>query len=102
MLHQVNGGQRVGGGHVWPCLQHGSHSSLGLREVVSPAGSLKWRARVVPVRARVPQTASTILRYAFSGNALTVVVRTLPIAPTLRAKVTAVASSVNWEMATRS
>ena len=76
-------------------------SSVWLRWSL-PAGSLKRWACIVPVRPRVPQTASTILRYAFSGNALTVVVRTLPSAPSLRTKVAAVASSGNSEMETKS
>ncbi len=58
--------------------------------------------RRLVARAGVPQTASTILRYASSWNALRVVVRTLPSAPSLRTNVAAVGSSGNWEMATRS
>ncbi len=39
MPHQVNGSQRVGGGHVWPCPLDSPNGTLGLGEVV-PAGSL--------------------------------------------------------------
>ncbi len=37
--HQVNGGQRVGGGHVRPCLLDGPNRKLGLGQVI-PTGCL--------------------------------------------------------------
>ncbi len=39
MPRQVNGSQRVGGGHVWPCPLDSPNGKPGLDEVV-PAGSL--------------------------------------------------------------
>ena len=34
MPHQVNGSQRVGGGHVWPCPLDSLDGKLGLAHVV--------------------------------------------------------------------
>ncbi len=78
-------------------------SMASARAAASIDASSPWGyTRRLVARAGVLQTASTILRYSFSWNALTLVVRTLPSAPILRTKVAAVASSGNWEMATRS
>ena len=78
-------------------------SMASARTATSIDASSPWCfTRRLVARAGAPQTASTIFRYSFSWNALTLVVRTLPSAPILRTKVAAVASSGNWEMATRS
>ena len=34
MPHQVNGSQRVGGGHVWPCPLDSPNGKLGLAQVI--------------------------------------------------------------------
>ena len=39
MLHQVDGSERVGGGHVWPCLLDNLNGNHGLAHVV-PTGRL--------------------------------------------------------------
>ena len=41
VLHQVNGSQRVGGGHVEAGLSHAPDGCLGLREVVVAGGQLE-------------------------------------------------------------
>ena len=33
MLHQFDGSQRIGGGHVWPCQLNGLYSKHGLAKV---------------------------------------------------------------------
>ncbi len=38
MPHQVNGSQRVGGGHVRPHLPHGPDGFLGLAQVILADG----------------------------------------------------------------
>ncbi len=39
VLHQVDGSERVGGGHVWPCLLDSLNGNHGLAHVV-PTGRL--------------------------------------------------------------
>ncbi len=34
LLHQVNGSQRVGGGHVWPCPLDSLNGKHGLDHVI--------------------------------------------------------------------
>ncbi len=36
--HQINRRQRVGGGHVWPCLLDGPNGKLGLTRVIPASG----------------------------------------------------------------
>ncbi len=38
MPHQVNGSQRVGGGHVWPCPLDSPYGMLGLTKVIPTGG----------------------------------------------------------------
>ena len=37
MLHQINGSQRIGGGHIWPCQLDGLNGKHGLAKLFPTA-----------------------------------------------------------------